>query len=181
MRSTTLIVATGLLACAAVAAFAQQKPPGKPPTHPPIAGPKEIGKFEDWQAAIHTEADTKVCYAFTRAASSVPQLSGRSEVVLTVTHRPTGRDAVAITVGYQLPQGAEVSVQVDQAGLPFYTAGRSAFARDGHAAVASFAKAKQAVARAPGPRSTAQVADTFSLRGFSGAYAAITKECPAGK
>jgi len=121
----------------------------------------------------------KVCYAFTRAASSVPKLPGRGDVVLTVTQRPTGRDAVAIAAGYALPPNAEVTVQVEQAGLSFYTSGRSAFARDGHGAVAAFMKARQAVARAPGPRDKGQVADTFSLRGFSAAYAAIAKDCPA--
>jgi hypothetical protein len=178
MRPLLIVLAAGLLASPGVVAIAQQKPPARTTAKPP-AGPQAIGKFDDWQAAIHTEAGVKVCYAFARATSSVPVLPGRGEVVLTVTQRPSGRDTVAISLGYQLPSGAEVSVQADQAGLSFYPAGRSAFARDGHAAVAAMQKARQAVARSPGPRNTAQVADSFSLRGFSAAYAAINRECPA--
>ena len=62
--------------------------------------------------------------------------------------------------------------------LPFYTSGRSAFARDGRAAVGLFNRGRQAQARSPGPRAQA-VTDAFSLRGFSQAYAAIGKACPA--
>jgi hypothetical protein len=152
----------------------------KPPAHaaPAAAGPKEIGKFDDWIAARHEEAGQAVCYAFTRPQNSVPKLPGRGDVVLTVTERPTGRDAVALSAGFAYPAGAEVLVQVDQAGLHFYTAQRNAFARDGGAAVAAMKEGRQAVARSPGPRG-AQVTDTFSLRGFAQAYAAIVKACPA--
>ena len=167
-----------LLAAAALPslAFAQAKPPA--PSRSAVAGPKSIGKFEDWQAATHKEAGQQVCYAFVRALASQPSLPGRGEVVLTVTQRPSGRDAVAISAGFAYAAGTEVQVGVDQTQLGFYTAGRSAFAQDGRAAVTAFEKGRQAVAKSPGPRS-AVVSDTFSLRGFSAAYAAINKACPA--
>lgn len=148
------------------------------PARPAANAPKSIGKFDDWQAATHQEAGQLVCYAFTRASASSPALPGRGDVVLTVTQRPGGRDAVAITAGFAYAAGAEVQVAVDGTALPFYTANRSAFARDGRAVVAAFEKARQAVARSPGPRN-AQVSDTFSLRGFGPAYAAINRACPA--
>lgn len=140
-------------------------------------GPKSIGKFDDWQAATHQEAGQQVCYAFTRASSSQPALPGRGDVVLTVTQRPSGRDAVAISAGFAYAPSTEVQMGVDQVQLAFYTSNRSAFARDGRAAVAAFEKGRQAVAKSPGPRN-ATVSDTFSLRGFSPAYAAINKACP---
>jgi hypothetical protein len=144
-------------------------------------GPKPIGTFEDWQAATYQESGHTVCYALTRAVSSNPALSGRGQVFMTVTQRPSGRDVVAISAGYAYPANATVSVQAEKAALEFYTAPaapRSAFARDGHATVQSFGKAGQAVAKGPGPRG-AVVTDTFSLRGFDAAYAAINKACPA--
>jgi hypothetical protein len=153
----------------------------KPPPHAaPAGGPKALGKYEDWTAAIHQEGGQTVCYAFARAQSSVPAVPGRGDVVLTVTERPTGRDAVAISAGFAYAPGADVLVQVDQAGLHFYTAQRNAFARDGGAVVAAMMKGRQAIARSPGPHG-AQVTDTFSLRGFTQAYDAIVKACPAGK
>ena len=153
------------------------------PAHAPRARanePRLLGNFEDWKAATHAEGGQTVCYAFTRAQSSAPNLSGRHEtdVVLTVTERPAGRDAVAISAGFAYPAGAEVVLAVDKTELPFYTSGRSAFARDGHAVAMAFDHARSAVAKSPGPRGVA-VSDTFSLRGFAAAYAAINKTCPA--
>ena len=164
------------LACAAAAAQVRQHRPA--PSAKP-APPKELGQFEDWLAATHEESGQTVCYAFVRAKNSAPVLANRGPVVLTVTERPAGRDAVAIAAGYTFPKGAAVTVQVDTTGLDFYTAGSDAFARDGKAAVAAFQKGEQALARAPGPREHQVVADTFSLRGFTAAYAEINKACPA--
>jgi hypothetical protein len=70
-------------------------------------------------------------------------------------------------------------MQVDTTGLDFYTAQSNAFARDGQAAVAAFQRGQEALARSTGPRDGRTVVDTFSLRGFSAAYAAISKACPA--
>ena len=147
------------------------------PAHPPVAaGPKSIGKFDDWTAATHSESGQTVCYAFTRVQSSAPAIPGRGAVVLTVTERSSGRDAVAIEAGFAYAANATVTLQVDQTGLEFYTAGRNAFARDGKAAVTAFNKGSRAIARSPTPK---EVTDTFSLKGFGQAYAAIVKACPA--
>lgn len=178
-RFARLFAALILLSAAPAAA---QTRPGHaaPHAHRPAApgGPKRIGKWDDWQAATHQEAGQPVCYAFTRPVSSSPALPGRGDAVLTVTERSGGRDAVALTAGFTYPPNAEVELAAEGVTLPFYTSGRSAFARDGRAAVALFGKGRQAVARSPGPRGTG-VTDTFSLRGFGQAYAAIVKACPA--
>jgi Invasion associated locus B (IalB) protein len=170
-----------LFASVALAALPASAAAPKKPAHPaekPAAGPKAIGTFDDWTAATHQEGGVLVCYAFTRAQSSSPALPGRGPVILTVTQRPSGRDAVAMEAGFNYPANASVTVQVDQAGLEFYTDKRNAFARDGKAAVAALGKGSRAIARSPGPKE-ATVTDTFSLKGFAPAYAAIAKACPA--
>ncbi len=180
MISRVLILAI-LAPFLASPAMAQQPSPvmKKKPAAPAAKaeGPKRIGNFDDWTAATHPEAGQLVCYAFTRAQSSMPALAGRGGVVLTVTQRATGRDAVAIEAGFSFAPNATVTVQADQTGLDFYTAQRAAFARNGHDAVAAFRTASRAIARSPGPRDVT-VTDTFSLKGFSAAYAAISKACP---
>jgi invasion protein IalB len=175
MRAFPVLLA--LLSVAPVAdALAQTKP--RPAHAAQPAGPKAIGKFDDWTAATNKEAGQTVCYAFTRAQASAPAVSGRGDVVLTVTERGSGRDAVALSAGFAYAANASVTVTVDQfPAQEFYTAQRSAFARDGHAAVQGFLKGKQVVARSPAPKA-ATVSDTFSLRGFNAAYAAIAKACP---
>lgn len=146
----------------------------------PAAGPQKLGTFEDWTAARHQEDGRPVCYAFTYPTKSAPPVAGRGEVVLTVTQRPNGRDAVAITAGFTFPANVDVSVNIDLAALSFYTSQRFAFAKDGPATVAALQRGRQAISRAPGPRNV-PVEDTFSLRGFTQAYAAIVKACPPAR
>ncbi len=160
--------------------MAQPHPPhaaSARPAHATPVAPHAIGKFDDWTAVTHQEAGQTVCYAFTRAATSSPALSGRGDVVLTVTQRPGGiRDAVAISAGFAYSPNSEVLLQIDATTLPFYTSQRSAFAKDGHATVSAFEHGRQAVAKSPSPHA-GNVTDTFNLRGFSPAYAAINKAC----
>ncbi len=172
---TALALGLGL-SLSAVAA----KPSHKPPAHQAAHGPTAIGTFGDWIAATYEQAGQKVCYAFTRAQSSTPSLPRRGDVVLTVTQRPDQRDGVAIKAGFEYAPKAAVTVQVDRTGLDFYTAERNAFARDGKASVAAFQRGARAIARSPGPHGH-QVTDTFSLKGFSAAYAAVVKACPPPK
>ncbi len=169
------VLAVALLALASSPSAAQAQPrPAPAPAKPD--GPKSIGTFQDWQAATYAEGGQTVCYALVRAKPA-GTVAGRGEVLLTVTQRPTLRDAVAISAGFAYAANAEVKVATGATTLDFYTAQRSAFARSGAAAVAAFGRAAQAVAKSPGPRG--ELVDTFSLKGFAAAYAAINKACPA--
>lgn len=170
-----------VLLLAAMPALAAAAPAAPAPV-PDKVVPKLVAKFADWRTATHTEAGQIVCYAYTAATASVPPANGRGQISLTVTQRPGGpRDAVAVTPGFVYPPNSAVTASVDGAALEFYTAQRSAFARDGQAAVRAFLKGRQVQVLSPNPKTggkTAQVADSFSLKGFSAAYAAINKACP---
>lgn len=161
-----MILSAALATLMAAPALAQQ------------SGPRRLGDFQDWTAAVHTESGQKVCYAFTRASRTDPERTG---VIMTVTHRTQGRDQVAMSAAYAYPRNAAVAVTVGQTQLAFYTNGNSAFARDGRAAVAAFRAGATAVARGPRPRGRGTATDTFSLSGFTAAYEAISQECPAGR
>jgi invasion protein IalB len=167
---TTLCLATP----AALAAGQAPKPAAKPAAGPK---PKSIGVFGDWQAATLAEGGQTVCYAFTRAKTSSPAVPGRGEVVLTITQRSSVRDAVAISAGFEYAANAAVQVEIDKDKLEFYTAKRSAFARDGRQVAVAMEKANRLIAHSPHPQKNA-VTDTFSLSGFTKAYEAINKACP---
>ncbi|MBP0493845.1 invasion associated locus B family protein [Pararoseomonas indoligenes] len=170
------------LTLAPPAAQAQQRgarPAPAAPTQAPAAeqpaasnGPQRLGTFGDWTAATHTEASGKVCYAFTR-------MEGRNNTLLTVTHRPQGRDQVSLRIGRAFPRNAEVKVDVGDTDLNFYTSGDNAFARDGRATVAAFRNGRDATAKSPAPNNRSTT-ETFPLSGFTAAYEAISKECPPG-
>jgi hypothetical protein len=166
-----------LSALAAVPASAAAPRHHPAPTREATPAPVRLGKFDDWMAVTRQENGGTVCFAFAYPSASTPKLNGRGRPVLTVTERPAGRDAVAFGAGFAFGADAEATLLVDQSNLPFYTSGRFAFARDGAAVAAALRKGRQATMRSPAPRN-AQVTDTFSLRGFEQAYAAITKACP---
>ncbi len=172
LLATTFLAAITALP---VAAAPKHRPAREAPRS---SGAQQLGKFEDWTAVTREEGGQTICYAFTYPTASVPTLASRGQPVLTVTERPSGRDAVAFSAGLSFAPKAETSLQVEQASLGFYTAGRFAFARDGEAVVTALRRGRQGVMRSPGPRGV-QVADTFSLRGFDQAYGAVVKACPA--
>ena len=169
MRTRTVL---SLLLAAGITATARAAAPQV------TAGPTSLGTFADWTAATYKAGAETICYAFTRPTHSSPEVPGRGEVLLTVTQRPGSRDEAAVTAGFQFAKGASASVSVGDTKLEFYTSGDAAFARDGAAAVHAFKIGLTAVAHSPGA-SGKMVDDSFSLRGFSDAYDAIVKACPA--
>ncbi len=161
----TLVLALALPA----AALAQQ-------SGAPVA--KSIGVFQDWQAASYVDNGQTVCYAFTR-----PLVGGRPTTqaggsVLSIAERPTLRDSVAIAVGFNFASGAVVPVTVGNTRQEFYTSGSSAFSRDGSALVGPMKNGSELTSVSPGP-GRATTTNHFSLKGFTAAYDAIVKACPA--
>jgi invasion protein IalB len=152
------------------------------------AQPQRLGNHQNWTAATHQENGQKVCYAFTRAASSEQAPPNRQTVTLTVTHRPGGRDQISVSVGYALPRGAETVLTVGSNEFRSYgVVQSSAFFQNGEGVIRAFRGGREAVARTPGPTGgtptggtpARPVSDTFSLSGFTAAYEAISRECPA--
>jgi Invasion associated locus B (IalB) protein len=170
MRAFPVLSPLFAISLGAFAAIAAQAAPAV------SAGPSPLGVFADWTAATYVQGGQTVCYAFTRPTGSTPAISGRGQVLLSVTERPGARDEAALSAGFAYAKGANVTVTVGGTSLAFYTAGDAAFARDGEAAVRAFKIGYTAVAHSPGPHG--EVSDSFSLRGFSDAYAAIVKACP---
>ena len=159
MRAALLL--TAALAATIPPAFAAPPPapvrprvaPRASSPSPSLGGAQALGTFDDWTAATHDESGQKTCYAFTIAIQSTPAVPGRDRVVLTVTERPSGRDAVALSAGFPYPAGVDAALIVDQASFPLYTAQRAAFARDGVSATARPAARPpdaDALARSPG-------------------------------
>lgn len=177
MRRRPALVLLALAAAAPALAAPRSHPAKQTPANARPSG-RLLGQFEDWTALTREEAGQTVCYAFAYPTTSTPAVSGRGRPVLTVTERPSGRDAVAFSAGFALAANAETNLQVEQAALGFYASGRFAFARDGAAAVAALRRGRQATMRSPGPRGR-QIVDTFRLRGFEQAYAAVAKACPS--
>ena len=154
----------------ALPAFAQ---PGR---H--AGAPVFLGTFGQWTVATHSEADaTRTCFVFTRAQASPQRIPGRGDVVLSVTRRPKRHDVAALSAGFVLSGHEDARLQAGATKMDFYIAGRSAFAHDNAAAIATFGHEAAVNAKMNGPRGIT-ASDRFSLQGFSEAYAALNKACP---
>ncbi len=140
--------------------------------------PVFLGTYGQWTVATHTEADTKTCFVFTRAQASPQHIPGRGDVVLSVTRRPNRHDVAALSAGFLLSGHEDARLQAGTTRMDFYIAGRSAFAHDNAAAIATFGQEPSVSAKLNGPRGIT-VTDRFSLQGFSSAYAALAKACAA--
>ena len=154
---------------------AAAEPPHMPARH--ADAPHPLGKFGEWQVATHSEGDATTCFLFTRAEASPQHIPGRSDVVLSVTRRPHSHDVVALAAGFALSGHEDAPLQAGATRMLFYIAGRSAFARDNTAALASFGHESSVTAKLAGPRGVTAT-DRFSLKGFATAYAAMMKACP---
>lgn len=169
IRTFVLAAALGMAALPAFAQGAAQQG----------GGPQSLSKHNDWEVAFMTEQGRRVCYAFTREVKSEGGPQGRTAPVVTVTHRGSSRDQVALLAGFTLAGGTEVPVEVGETKFQFYTGGSSAFARDGAAVVAAFRRGRDAVFRIPAGGGRGAVTDRASLRGFSAAYQALNS-CAGG-
>ncbi len=152
--------------------------PAKPMVHHDGA-PRLIGTYSQWILARRDEGDATACFVFTRAEASAQHIQGRGDVVLSVTRRARRHDVVAVSAGFTLSGHEDAVLQAGTTRMLFYIAGRSAFARDNAAAIATFGHEGSVAGKFAGPRGIT-AADRFSLKGFSSAYAALDKSCPPG-
>jgi invasion protein IalB len=143
----------------------------------PVALGSNNGAFGDWTAATYGSGAAKICYAFTVAQTSKPEIKKRGQVMLTVTERVGTRDEVTLSAGYTYPPSAQVTLTIGTTPISFYTQGGTAFTTSGAQAISAFRGGAAAEAVSTGPHGH-PVTDDFSLKGFSGAYSAIAAACP---
>jgi invasion protein IalB len=147
--------------------------------------PKSLGTFDSWIAIELPEKANKVCYMVARPAKSQPDGAKRGDILLTITHRPAAkqRDEVSFQSGYPYKAGTPVTVEVEKKKFEMFTRPETdpegAWARDAamdKALVEAMRGGNTAVVKGVSARGT-ETADSFSLAGFSKAYAEIGKAC----
>ena len=147
--------------------------------------PKPLGVFHDWTAATYGSGADKTCYAFAMSEPSDSKKGADSKSkktqksgMLTVAQRAKYRDEVSVSQGISYTKGAKVEMTVGSKKLSFFTHDDMAYALKGKEVVKAFMSGDKAVVKASAPHANA-VVDTFGLQGFSDAYKAIDKACPA--
>lgn len=143
---------------------------------PAADAPKPLGVFKAWTAATYGNGADRTCYAFT--TSKLPKGSKAKPAMLTVAERATFRDEISLSQGITYTKDAKVSLAVGGQTLKFFTKDDMAYALKGPATITAFLDGNSVTATAAAANAK-PVSDNFSLDGFSDAYKAIVKACPA--
>lgn len=141
-----------------------------------------LGTFGVWTAYVYQGADGKVCYMATEPEKSVGKYKKRDDVFLRITHRPAEKsfDLVSIVAGYTYKKTSKPTLTVDKkSAITLVPYEDTAWAKDSKTdkqLVSQMKAGSTAVIRGRSQRGT-DITDTFSLKGFSKAYRAISEAC----
>lgn len=150
-----------------------------------------LGKFGKWEAAYFNDGGNKVCYMATapESTTSSAPIKGRDpNVLLFITHWPADNEKNAITIssGYPFKEGSKVTIAISGKSFSFSTGGKGTGAdpdmawTDDNAQEDELAeeirRAESLTIKGTSKRGNV-ITDTFSLKGSSDAYSAISKAC----
>ena len=150
---------------------------------PAAAQAEELGNFGAWYAFTQGEGEQKLCYMIAAPTQSLGQIPNRGEVGMMVTHQMGGkvRDQVSVALGFEPHKTKYTRAKVDTSGniLMRVVDGDRVWVRDTGADRELIARMKGGDHLVVTGMSSSGVAsqDTFSLDGFSKAYAAISLAC----
>ncbi len=145
-------------------------------------GVKRLGDYGAWSAYQFTEKGKPACYIASLPKKAEGKYTKRGEIYAIVTHRPAERrrDVVSILAGYNYQKDSWVEVTIGQETFKLsLIQGDSAWVPDpaiDKKLVQAMIKGSTMVAVGTSSRGT-KTKDTYSLSGFTKAYAAINKVC----
>jgi Invasion associated locus B (IalB) protein len=149
----------------------------------PAAQAEELGNFGAWYAFTQGEGEQKLCYMIAAPIQSLGQIPNRGEVGMMVTHQMGGkvRDQVSVALGFEPHKTKYTRAKVDKSGniLMRVVDGDRAWIRDAGTDRELITRMKGGDNLVVSGMSSSGAAsqDTFSLDGFSKAYAAISLAC----
>lgn len=143
---------------------------------------EQLGSFQQWNAYTYESGGQKICFMSATPAKAEGNYTRRGNVSAMVTHRPARetRDVVSIEAGYTYKDGSDVTITVESRSFSLFTQEGNAWARDSatdKALVTSMKAGLDMVVLGESSRGT-KTKDTYSLKGFTAAYDAISKACP---
>ena len=143
----------------------------------------DLGNFGAWYAFTQGEGADKLCYMIAAPIQSLGQIPNRGEVGLIITHQMGGkvRDQVSVALGFQPHKSKFTKAKVDKSSnvLLRVADGDRVWIRESKTDSQLVARMKGGDHLVVTGTSSNGVAsqDTFSLNGFTKAYAAISLAC----
>ena len=146
------------------------------------ASPQVIGEYGDWTAYYYNDRQGSVCYMVSRPKKDEGKYNKRGNIGVWVTHRPADKtyDVVNFEAGYKFKSGAPFVVKIGHNTVTsFFTDGEKAWTLNEETdkkMVALMKSGERMIVDGISFKGT-KTKDTYSLKGFTGAYKAITAKC----
>lgn len=144
--------------------------------------PEVIGEYGDWTAYHYRDSRGSVCYMVSKPKKDEGKYSKRGDIYAVVTHRPSDKtfDVVNFDAGYTFKSGAPFVVKIGHNTInSFFTDGEKAWTLDeatDKKMVGLMKNGERMIVDGVSSKGTA-TKDTYSLKGFTGAYKAISAKC----
>lgn len=144
--------------------------------------PQLIGEYDDWSAYIYKEGKNSVCYMASTPQKSEGKYTRRGDVYLVITHRPADKsfDVINFVAGYAYKNDAKVIVKIGKDTISdFFVENDKAWTMNANVdkkLVEAMKKGERLIIDGTSTKGTT-TKDTYSLRGFSSAYRAISTKC----
>ena len=141
-----------------------------------------LGTFGAWTAFSDKTGGKLTCYVGAKPKKMEGKYTSRDDVYLLVTHRPAEkvRGEVSLEAGYTFKPGNEPIVTIGSRTFKLFSKNSNAWATDAAAdkqLVQAMKAGSELIVKGTSSRGTATT-DTYSLSGFTAAFAAIDKACP---
>lgn len=146
------------------------------------ASPTPINRFSDWSAQTYDDSGKTLCYATSSPKKQAGNFKSRGNPFIAITHAPQSgvRDQVSYIAGYELKPNSDVTLTIGKQTFSLSVLQKDrAWAKDGEtdrAMIDAMRKGSSLTVKGTSARGT-EITDTYSLLGFSKAYAAISTAC----
>lgn len=144
--------------------------------------PKVLGEYGDWVAWTYSDRGNLICYMSSTPKKDEGKYTKRGDIYAIVTHRPAEKsfDEVSFVAGYQYKSNAAMTVKIgNQTFKNTFTEGDKAWmvnSTEDRNLIAAMKRGSRMIVDGFSSRGTA-TKDTYSLKGFSSAYQAISAKC----
>ncbi len=146
-----------------------------------IRAEQPLGNFGAWDAFTEREGKNLICYMASEATKARGNYNKRGITYMIVTHRPAEKstNVISIEAGYTYKKDSEVEIIIGKDSTKLFVAGSTAFAYDSKtddALVKAMIRGAGMTVKGTSLRDT-ETTDTYSLKGFTAAYKAISAAC----
>lgn len=144
--------------------------------------PQLLGEYGDWTAWAYQDANGLVCYMASSPKKDEGKYNKRGDIYTVVTHRPAEKtfDEVSFVAGYTYNSKAPLVVKIGtQTFSNTFTENDKGWminSTEDQKVVAAMKRGSRMIVDGKSSRGTA-TKDTYSLKGFSNAYQAISAKC----